>query len=67
MRHFTDEEVIKLNKMWDESKPTAWQGVFIASMIVLALLIVAFVVIKLVGSGSLTLPVRKGYKVVGKE
>lgn len=62
MRHFSDEELVKLNKMWENSKYVEWQGVFVVSMIVLAALVLAYVIIKLVGAGVFRLPVRKGYK-----
>lgn len=64
MRHFNDEELIKLNNMWENSRHVEWQGVFIASIIVLAALIIAFVLIKLIGAGSLRRPIKKGYKLV---
>lgn len=62
MRHFSDEELVKLNKMWENSKYVEWQGVFVVSMIVLAALVLAYVIIKLAGAGVFRLPVRKGYK-----
>ena len=67
MRHFTDEELVKLNKMWEESKPTAWQGVFIASLIVLAALLIAFALTKLIGSGIFKKRIKKGYTLISKE
>lgn len=67
MRHFTDEEVVKLNKMWEQSKPTAWQGVFIASVIVIAAFVLAYVIYRLVSSDLFRPKPKKGYHIVDEQ
>jgi len=67
MRHFPDDKLVKLNKMWEDSKPTAWQGVFIASLIVLIIIITIFAFIKIANTGIVRKRVKKGYKEISRE
>ena len=69
MRHFSDEELIKLNGMWADAKEgnSGTRGLYIAIGISAGLLAIAFLAIIIKKHGLLNRHGIKGYTVVKKE